>query len=91
MTLKVLSLYEKNIQVAVGEYISPIEFQLDYRVQSIMANNIPDRINQQMDRSLVSNLFGSEFMLKKIKEAPRKVTFLLTGPMSHVAKALEID
>ena len=90
-TLKILSLYEKKIEVVMGEYISPTQFPEEYKRASIQANNFPLLINQKMDHSLVSKLPAGEFMAKKINGAHGKVTVLVIGPMSHVARALEFD
>ena len=91
MTLKVLSLYERNIDVVLGEYISPTQFPIAYKYASSQINNLPLVINQHMNLNLVSKLPAGEFMAKKIKSCPRPVTVLAVGPLSHVAMALEYD
>ena len=91
VTLKILSLYESKIEMVMGEYISSYQFPEEYKIASIQVNNLPILINQYMDKSKLSNLPAGEFMAKKIKEAPQKVTVLVTGPLSHVARALEYD
>ena len=91
LTLKTLNMFDKKIEVVLGDYNSPTQFPELYKVPSIQANNLPVFMNQKFDKELISPLPAGEFMAKKIKSAPQKVTLLVTGPMSHVARAFEYD
>ena len=91
LTLKSIQLFEKKIEVALGDYHSPNQFPYEYKISSIQANNIPYLINIEIDKNLFSHLPAGEFMAKKIKNAPEKVTVLVTGPLSHVARAFDYD
>jgi len=90
-TLKILSLYDRKIEVGVGNIDSFNPFPEPYRVSSILANNSPILINQYMDKSLIDTQPAHLFMARKIREHSGPVTVLLTGPATHLTAALESD
>jgi len=90
-TLKILSLYERDIPVAEGHIHGKNAFPNDFRILTLRVNNLPIMLLQPMKKELLVEEAGHEFMARKIKESKEPVTVLLTGPCTNLVAALEKD
>jgi purine nucleosidase len=92
VTRKILDLmgrYDVPVAESTVRGINP--FPAEYRRDSVIIDNFP--ILNESDRLLTPLVSesGQEFMVRVLRSAPEPVTLMVTGPLSTVAAAIDLE
>jgi purine nucleosidase len=87
--LDLMGIYDVPVAESTVRGINP--FPADFRRDSVIIDNFPIlNENDRLKTPLVTES-GGEFMVKVLQEATKPVTLMVTGPLTTVAQAIEIE
>lgn len=91
-TRKILDLMgRKEVPVAESTVRGINPFPRLYRRDSFIVDNLPILNQQETIQTPLVTETGQEFMVRSLRSAPEPVTLMVTGPLTTVAAALDIQ
>jgi purine nucleosidase len=89
-TRKILDLMGRSdVTVAQSTVRGVHPFPRDYRRDSVSIDHFPNLNERDTAEAPLAAETGQQFMINALRQASRRVTLLVTGPLSNVAAALE--